>query len=38
MGREFSYEIISIKNIEDNNHLIFICSGDDKKVIVEREN
>lgn len=37
MERTFSYEDISIKNIEDNPHLIFICDGDKKEVIVERE-
>ena len=38
MKREFNYEDIKIKNIEDNEHLIFICDGDNKKVIVESEN
>ena len=37
MKRAFSYDEISIKNIEDNSHLIFICDGDKKEVIVERE-
>ena len=38
MKRKFNYEDITIKNIEDNKHLIFICDGDKKKVIIEREN
>lgn len=36
MERTFNYEDISIKNIEDNHHFIFICNGDRKEVIVER--
>lgn len=38
MKREFDYNCISIENIEVNNHLIFICDADSKKVIVESEN
>lgn len=37
MEKSFNYKEISIKNIEDNPHLIFICNGDRKEVIVERE-
>lgn len=37
MERTFNYEDISIKDIENNSHLIFICDGDKRKVIVERE-
>jgi len=37
MKRTFNYEDISIKHIEDNPHLIFICDADKKEVIVERE-
>lgn len=37
MERTFNYEEISIKNIDNNSHLIFICDGDNKEVIVERE-
>ena len=37
MKREFDYENISIKDIETNSHLIFICDADSKKVNVERE-
>lgn len=33
----FNYDEMSIKNIEDNSHLIFICDADRKEVIVERE-
>ena len=38
MKRMFNYEDITIADIENNNNLIFICDGDIKKVIVEREN
>ena len=38
MKRVFNYEEITIEDIENNNHLIFIPDGDSKKVIVEREN
>lgn len=34
MKREF----ITLQDIENNSHLIFICDGDNKKVIVESEN
>ena len=34
----FDYEDITIEDIENNNHLIFVCDGDTEKVIVEREN
>lgn len=37
MKREFSYDEITIYDIEINNHLIFICDGNRKKVIVEKE-
>lgn len=36
MKRTFNYEDISIKNIEDNPHLIFISDGDKKEIIIER--
>lgn len=36
--KEFSYENITLHDIEINNQLIFICDGDNKKVIVEKEN
>lgn len=38
MKREFNYEVITLQDIENNSHLIFICDGDNKKVIVESEN
>lgn len=38
MTREFNYEDITIRNIEDNEHFIFICDGDKKIVILESEN
>ena len=37
MIRSFNYEDISIKDIENNSHLIFICDAEKKEVIVERE-
>ena len=37
MEREFSYEIITLQDIECNPHLIFVCDGDSKKVKIERE-
>lgn len=38
MKREFDYETITLQDIENNSHLIFICDGDNKKVIVEEAN
>ena len=35
--KTFNYEEITIEDIERNSHLNFICDGDSKKVIVERE-
>lgn len=35
--RKFDYESISIGDIENNAHLTFICDGDKKEVLVERE-
>lgn len=35
--KEFNYEDITLHDIEINNHLIFICDGDNKKVIVDKE-
>lgn len=37
MQRNFYYDCITIKDIEDNNHIIFICDGDKQKVILEKE-
>ena len=37
MQREFEYGTITIHDIERNSHLIFICDGNYKRVIVERE-
>lgn len=37
MKREFNYGIITLEDIENNSHLIFICDGNYKRVIVERE-
>lgn len=36
MKREFSYLTISIGDIEANKHLVFVCDGDSKRVLVER--
>lgn len=38
MKRDFSYSIISLADIDNNKHLIFICDGDSKRVFIEREN
>lgn len=37
MRKIFDYDCISIGDIDINNHLIFICDGDDQKVILEKE-
>lgn len=37
MKRDFSYETITINDIENNKHLIFVCSGDKFEILVERE-
>ena len=37
MKREFNYGVITLQDIERNEHLIFICNGDYKSVVVERE-
>lgn len=38
MKREFDYNCISLEDIDINDHLAFICDGDNKKIIVESEN
>lgn len=35
MKREFNYSEITLKDIENNKHLIFVCDADNKKVKVE---
>ncbi len=35
--KKFYYETISIGDIENNAHLIFICDADKKEILVERE-
>lgn len=35
--REFDYNSITLQNIEDNEHFIFICDGDRKKVVIQKE-
>ena len=37
MKRDFSYETITLNDIENNKHFIFVCSGDRMEVLVERE-
>lgn len=37
MKREFNYETITIQDIENNSHLIFICDADKKIVKIEKE-
>ena len=37
MKREFNYGVITLKDIDNNSHLIFVCDGDYKSVLVERE-
>ena len=34
--KKFDYKDISIGDIENNSHLTFICDGDKKEVLVER--
>ena len=36
-NREFNYGTITLQDIEKNSHLIFICDGDYKRVVVEKE-
>lgn len=33
--REFKYEVITLQDIYNNSHLIFICDGDNKKIKIE---
>lgn len=37
MKSKFKYDEITLKDIEANSHFVFICDGDNKEVIVERE-
>lgn len=37
MIRNFNYGLITLQDIERNEHLIFICDGDYKTILVERE-
>ena len=34
----FSYDEITLQNIEDNKHLDFICDGDKKIIIIGDKN
>ena len=35
MKRKFDYEAITISDIENNSHFVFICDADKKEIIVE---
>lgn len=35
MERSFEYDCITLNDIDNNDNLIFICDGDNKKVVVE---
>ncbi len=37
MKRVFNYEVITINDIENNKHLIFVCDADIKEVSIEKE-
>ena len=37
MERSFEYDCITLNDIDNNDNLIFICDGDNEKVIVECE-
>ena len=37
MQREFKYEVISLRDIEHIEDWIFICNGNYKKVILDKE-
>lgn len=37
MERNFNYKDITINDIENNKHLIFVCNGDKVEVSVEKE-
>ena len=37
MALNFAYDCITLYDIDFNDNLIFICDGDNKKVIVESE-
>lgn len=37
MIRNFNYKDITLNDIENNKHLIFICDGDKVEVLVEKE-
>lgn len=34
----FNYDEITLQNIEDNKHLVFICDGDKKIIIIGGKN
>lgn len=38
MERSFEYDCITLNDIACNSNLIFICDGDNEKIIVESEN
>lgn len=37
MKGNFKYDAITIKDIENNSHFVFVCDADNKEVVVERE-
>lgn len=36
MERNFKYDCITLNDIDSNDNFIFICDGDNKKVILEK--
>lgn len=37
MKRVFKYKEITLYDISINNHLIFVCDGDNKEILVDME-
>ena len=37
MKGNFKYDVITLRDIENNSQLVFVCDADNKEVIVERE-
>lgn len=37
MKRIFNYKDVTLNDIENNKHLIFICCGDSERLLIERE-
>lgn len=36
MKGKFKYDAITIKDIENNSHFVFVCDADNKEVIVDK--